>query len=106
MGVLKYMKEFKDLKFREHPAGVGKQGLCFFDNGYGVSVVRFLTLLGGYGLYTANEKKWELAVLKGNEDKFSLCYDTHITNDVLGNLSESDINKIMKKVQLLPIKEA
>ncbi len=42
------MKQFKDLEFKPHTAGSGTQGLSFFKNGYGVSVVRF-ELMGGFG---------------------------------------------------------
>lgn len=44
---------------------------------------------------------WELAVIKGNKENFSLCYDTPITNDVIGHLSNSGVSKIMKEVQEL-----
>ena len=35
------MKTFKDLKFKPHRTGEGKQAVMLFPNGYGVSVVRF-----------------------------------------------------------------
>ena len=35
------MKSFKDIVFKPHSFGEGLHGLCFFENGYGVSVVRF-----------------------------------------------------------------
>ena len=31
----------------------------------------------------------------------NICYDTHITDDVLGNLSDDDVTKIMKQIQEL-----
>ncbi len=94
------MKTFKDLKFKERPLENGKQAKMFFSNGYGVSVIRFKTLVG-YGSYTRNENEWELAVLKGTEDKWEITYETDITDDVIGNLSEDEVTKIMKEVQLL-----
>lgn len=87
------MKTFKDLRFEEitYTKYYKKQGILNFDNGYGVSVVQ------GTGTYSNNENQWELAVLKNGE----LCYDTPITPDVIGWLSEADVTEVMKKVQEL-----
>ena len=94
------MKTFKDLDFQTHPNANGLQATHFFPNGYGVSVVRFKA--GGiYGSYTNGESDWELAVLKGNKKKWSLTYNTPITEDVLGYLSEKDVTDTMKKIQSL-----
>ena len=57
----------------------------FFDNGYGVSVIRHS---GSYGNAAG---LFELAVLKGTADKFELCYDTPITGDVLGYLTPEEV---------------
>ena len=35
------MKSFKDIEFKPHKYGEGLHGLIFFENGYGVSVVRY-----------------------------------------------------------------
>jgi hypothetical protein len=100
------LKTFKDLNFRPHPAGYGKAARLFFDNGYGVSVVRFRTIFGlGYGSYTNNELEWELAVLHGDEGNAELCYASPITNDVIGHLTANQVTKVMKRVQLLPVNE-
>ena len=99
------MKSFKDIEFKPHRFGNGLHGLIFFDNGYGVSVVRYkgpYTPNGGYSSYTSNEDEWELAVIKGKEDDWDLCYDTHITDDVIGHLSEGEVNWVMIQVQELP----
>lgn len=95
------MKNFKDLTFESHGFGEGLQARMFFENGYGVSVVRFM-VMGRYGSYTDNESEWELAVLRGNEDDATLAYDTDITDDVLGHLSSEDVSDIMVQVQSLP----
>lgn len=107
------MKTFKDLIFKPHPVsrGEGKWARMMFPNGYGISVVRFKlpTIPGfeengfrnGYGSYTCNEQEWEVAVLKGNETEWDLCYSTPITDDVLGNQTEEQVIEIMKKVQEL-----
>lgn len=97
------MKSFKDIKFKSHPVGDGVLGKIFFPNGYGVSVVRFkMPFSRGYGSYTSNEEEWEVAILKGNKDEWDLCYDTEITNDVMGHLTEGEVNWVMLKVQELP----
>jgi hypothetical protein len=63
-----------------------------FDNGYGVSVVSHSYSYGGRdGLY-------EIAVLDSNDE---LTYDTPVTNDVIGYLTEEDVSNIMKQVQEL-----
>lgn len=96
------MKTFKDLQFESHTAGEGKAGRLFFDNGYGVSVVRFELSGGfGYGSYTNNENEWELAVLFGDENDWDLTYNTSITDDVMGHLSENEVTEIMEKIQKL-----
>lgn len=89
--------KFTDLKFESHPiySDDGVQAKHFFSNGYGVSVVRFP---GSYGF---PEDLYEVAVIKGNEDSFELCYDTPITDDVLGHRDETDIDIILEEVEAL-----
>ena len=94
------MKTFKDIDFQPHSVGEGLQGKLFFNNGYGVSVVRF-KIGDRYSSYTNNEDEWELAILFGNEKEWELTYNTPITNDVIGWLSEDKVTDIMKKVQEL-----
>ena len=94
------MITFKDIEFQPHSMGDGLMGKIFFDNGYGVSVVRF-KIYDRYSSYTNNENEWEVAVLFGNEKEWELTYNTPITNDVIGWLSEVDVTEIMKKVQEL-----
>jgi hypothetical protein len=63
-----------------------------FDNGYGVSVVSHSYSYGGRdGLY-------EIAVLDSDDN---LTYDTPVTNDVIGYLTEEDVTDVMKQVQEL-----
>ena len=67
--------------------------------GYGVSIV------GGdnsTGLYGNGESTFELAVIKGNQDHWELCYTTPITDDVIGWNSKQEITELMKQVQELP----
>ena len=89
------MKKFQDLPFfpiNDAPFMVGKKARMHFDNGYGVSVVSHSYSYGGRdGLY-------EVAVLDSNDD---LTYDTPVTNDVIGYLTEEDVTDVMKQVQEL-----
>lgn len=84
-------KTFDDIEFNwvEHLGGV--KSTTLFDNGYGVSVIKHDGSYGGkQGLY-------ELAVLKEGD----ICYDTEITNDVIGHLTPESVTEIMIKVQEL-----
>lgn len=85
----------KPTEEKPHPVSPGVQKLWRFDNGYGASVVKFPH---SYGY---DKGLWELAVIKYSEDDFELTYDTPITDDVIGNLSESDVVKILKKIEKL-----
>ena len=86
------MKTFKDLKFKQHPSADGIISRITFENGYGASVVRHEYSYGGKdGLY-------ELAVLDSDGE---LCYDTPITNDVIGYLRDIDVTDVMEKIQQL-----
>lgn len=64
----------------------------FFENGYGVSVISH-----GYG---GDVGLKELAVLHGG----SICYDTPITNDVMGHLTGEEVAEIIEQVKQLPKK--
>lgn len=81
----------------------GKQRLYFFDNNYGASVVSHRFSYGG------QDSKWELAVLKydGKGDRadytnWPLYYSTPITNDVIGNLSEYEVQSFLRQIKELP----
>ena len=94
------MKKFDDIVMKPHSMGDGFQGLMFFPNGYGVSVVRF-KFNNRYGSYTNNDKQWELAVLFGDENGWDITYNTPITDNVIGYLSSDEVTKIMEKIQKL-----
>ena len=87
------MKTFKDLEFVQHPGHIGGvQARITFDNGYGASIVKTPFSYGGdMGLY-------ELAVF-GKDGH--IAYDTPVTNDVEGYLSEDDVTKILEQIQEL-----
>ncbi len=89
--------KFTDLEFKPHSNfdTDGIHAVHFFPNGYGVSVVRFP---GSYGYA---EGLYEVAVLEGSIDDYELCYDTPITDDVMGHRDEIDIENIMEEVAAL-----
>jgi hypothetical protein len=83
---------FGELNFQPHPMGMGKQCIVQFPNGYGASIVKGEHTYGGKnGLY-------ELAVF-GQDGQIT--YDTPITDDVLGYLSEEDVEKTLTDIKNL-----
>ena len=81
------------------------QYLFKFDNGYGASVVK------GVGTYGYREDLWELSVLIFDEPdgdpyeeycSYYNAYDTPITDDVLGYLSDADVRETLDKIKELP----
>lgn len=90
---------------RPHSELGGIQRLYRFANGYGASVVR------GRGTYGEADGLWELAVVKwvptGRCDhslegwSFRLCYDTPLTDDVLGWLSEAEVDAALERIETL-----
>ena len=99
--------KFTDLNFQPHTnyPDTGIAARHFFPNGYGVSVVQFTTPYGsgsyGSGSYGAEEGLYELAVLKGVEENWKICYDTEITDDVIGHLSEDQVGEVLMQVKSL-----
>jgi len=93
--------KFSDLQFKPHPnyPDTGIQAIHYFDNGYGVSVVRFTTEFGGS--YGADEGLYEVAIIKGTEDNWHITYETYITSDVIGHLTESDVENLLNEVATL-----
>ena len=88
------MKLFKDLIFQHYSSSFyGKKARMKFNNGYGISVVSNTISYGG------DEGLYEIAVLGNNGE---LVFDTPITNDVIGWLSENDVSRIMEEIQQLP----
>ena len=81
------------------PSGIGGiQRLYQFINGYGASVVMNSFSYGG------SNGTWELAVLKFNSTHildFELTYDTPITNDVIGRLTEAEVDEYLDKIEAL-----
>ena len=70
--------------FYQGPHHIDNEGLAYtvyYPNGYGASIIKFS------GSYGGTDDLWEVAVLKDGE----LCYDTPITDDVLGYITEEEV---------------
>jgi len=66
-----------------------------FNNNYGASVINNSMSYGGdKGLY-------EIAVLEFDDDVSSICYDTNITDNVIGYLTKSEVNKLLTRISKL-----
>ncbi len=87
------MKTFKDLEFKQHPHKDGIVARMFFENGFGVSVVRHAYSYGG------DKGLFELAVL---DDSGEIHYDNPVANgDVIGYLRPEDVTDVMERVEKL-----
>lgn len=82
----------------------GVQKLYRFPNGYGASVVK------GEHTYGGDEGLWELAVLTfadkngttlGDYD-FEICYTTPICEDVVGHLTDEEVETYLYRIKELP----
>ena len=86
------MKTFNDLEFNDLPDLSGIYSRTIFENGFGVSVIKHKYSYGGPdGLY-------ELAILDSNGE---ITYDTPITDDVIGYLTEEGVTALLAEIQLL-----
>jgi len=92
------MIQFKDLEFKELPDLSGIYCRIQFENGFGASIVNHKYSYGGKdGLY-------ELAVLGSDGE---IHYDNTVANgDVLGYLSEDDVERYLKEIKSLEPNEA
>jgi len=79
------------------------QQVLRFENGYGASIIS-----DGYG---SESGLLELAVIlwiktgPNEEYKFNICYDTPLTENVLGFLTCEEVNQYLKMIKNLPEKE-
>jgi hypothetical protein len=82
----------------ERPLNSGTQKVYQFPNGYGASVV-----CGPY-TYGGRTGLFELAVLRfKSADKWGIVYDTPITNDVLGFLSDTAVDDVLDEIAALAV---
>lgn len=86
-------KAFSEIEaaMHEHNYG-GQRAWLMFPNGYGASII--CTSFS----YGSPDAPWELAVMT----KDGVCYDTPLTDDVIGHLSESDVVRICGEIFNLP----
>lgn len=90
--------KFGELDFIYDPETAGggmSRATHEFENGYGASVII------GHFSYGGREGLYELAVLHND----SLCYDTHITDDVIGYLTKEEVEGLLDQIAALPPKE-
>jgi len=83
---------FQELKFQDHTLVGRKQCIVQFPNGYGASIVQ------GEYTYGGKDGLYELAVF-GKDGHIT--YDTPITDDVLGYLTEQDVEDTLNKIKNL-----
>ena len=93
--------KFSDLVFKQHPFWVhGKQAEAVFPNGYTASVITTANTAGGS--YGGEDGLYELAVI--NTATNTLVYDTPITNDVEGWLTEDNVTDLLARIEALPMR--
>ena len=90
------MDEYKDFRVHNglhvHNQSIySEQWIFKFDNGYGASVIT-----GGIA-YCNEAQPYELAVLEHGE----LCYDTPITDDVIGYLTSDEVYDLLDRIEQL-----
>lgn len=83
---------FQELKFQDHTLIGRKQCIVQFPNGYGASIVQ------GEYTYGGKDGLYEIAVF-GKDGHIS--YSTPITDDVLGYLSEEEVEKTLIDIKNL-----
>ena len=88
---------FDDLVFddiSETTISGNKRAKLFFKNGYGISV-----------LFHQNQSKdyyqYEIAVIKGVEEAFDICYNTSVADDIIRCDKSREIDDLMKEIQEL-----
>lgn len=92
------MIKFNELVFKEIPDMSGKYCRIMFENGFGASIVSHKYSYGGdKGLY-------ELAVLDDIEG--GPIYYTSVTNDVIGHLTEEQVEIHLNEIKNLQPSEA
>ena len=73
------------------PLEGGVEYVFHFPNGYGASVIKF------FGSYGYEDDLWELALLMEKyEGKWELEYTELVGFDVLGHLTDEEVNKYLK----------
>ena len=96
LNVNEEFKNFVERKDRPNllnPLEGGVRYVFHFPNGYGASVIKF------FGSYGYDDDLWELALLKEtSEGKWELEYTELVGFDVLGHLTDEEVNKYLKRI--------
>ena len=66
--------------------------ICFPEVGYGASIIKH------YGSYGYEKDLWELALLSNRDGEWRLEYTELVGDDVLGYLTDEQVNKILKYI--------
>lgn len=64
-----------------------------FENGYGASVVKHRYSYGSL------RDLWELSVMKWSDGVLNHCYDTEITDDDIGYLTDENVRELLQKIK-------
>ena len=81
--------------FLERSINGGSQVIHKFENGFGASVVQHEFSYG------SEDGLSELAVLKFDGDDWDIDYSTEITDDVIGYLTEEDVQDLLVQIEKL-----
>ena len=89
-------KEFEKYIIEDRLINNGKQYIFKFENKYGASVVKNIY---SYGY---DNDLWELAIIKFNNDEsFEIIYDSELSDDVLGYLTDEKVVEYLKQIKEL-----
>ncbi len=80
-----------------HPVADGIQRIYEFANGFTASVIQ-VYIMGNPVSGGADDGLWELAIM----DDDVIRYDTGITDDVLGHLTEAQVEHLLHRIKNLP----
>lgn len=81
--------------FLERSINGGSQVIHKFENGFGASVVQHEFSYG------SEDGLSELAVIKFDGDDWDIDYSTEITDDVIGYLTEEDVEDLLVRIEKL-----
>lgn len=93
-GFEEYLVDYKVTYFNSTIPSI--QYIFKFDNDYGASVIKNI---GSYGY---EHDLWELAVLIFVNGEAAITYDTPITHDVVGYLTDVAVCSLLSDIQALP----
>lgn len=87
---------FEEFLVERYPDMDGVHYVFRFANDYGASVIK---VSGSYGY---RNDQWELGVVIFDEDgQYELTYDTPITKDVIGYLTDEDVRDLLGRIKEL-----